>query len=171
LFGVIACAIAPLSLIGRAIARAKARLPFGVVVLLGLALHVVVCVVKKPDKPVDLVSGFLAESPYRLERFVGGNGRLSVTNPGASCGRWSACLQTRLWVACFARYQPWAGVKSLLWVRAGAEATTSLGLLFCYTKTPRCVASLPWESSPFFEFLFLVIHPFLKVLPRDWVAI
>jgi len=33
----------------------------------------VVALVEKPDKPVDLVSGLLAESPYRLKHFLGGN--------------------------------------------------------------------------------------------------
>jgi hypothetical protein len=39
---------------------------------------VVVGVIEKPDKPVDLVSGLPAESPNGEEDFFRGNGRLDV---------------------------------------------------------------------------------------------
>src|SRR5439155_14355914 len=32
--------------------------------VLGFALHVIVRLIQEPDKPVDLVPGFLAKSPY-----------------------------------------------------------------------------------------------------------
>jgi hypothetical protein len=36
--------------------------------------HLIVGLVEKSDKPVNLVAGFLAESPYRLERFFWSDG-------------------------------------------------------------------------------------------------
>jgi hypothetical protein len=42
--------------------------------VLELPGHIVISLVEKPGKPVYLVSGFLAESRYRLERFLGSDG-------------------------------------------------------------------------------------------------
>ena len=74
--------------------------------VLNFAADIVVRLVEKSDKPVDLVSGFLAESPYRLEHFLGGSRSADRANPGASQGILEGCLQTCLWVACYARCQP-----------------------------------------------------------------
>src|ERR1700687_1437517 len=71
-----------LRLIRHPVKGAQRRLSLALVVMgivvngvLHLPRHIVVGLVQEPDQPVDLVSGLLAESPYGLKSFFGGNWR------------------------------------------------------------------------------------------------